>query len=215
MRIIAGQFKGRRLQSPPNDETRPITDRVKESLFNHLRGHIEDQNVIDLFAGTGSIGLEAISRGAGRVLFVEKSRPTADALRANIEALDVKDQCQVFVGDALGPACLSLAPRPAHLLFMDPPYALTIRRETMNAIFNQMARAASVLDDDAYLVLRTPWPLRPHMKRDESSPHATEAPEPISLERDGLIGPETHEYGSMAIHFYQIDRLTAARNPDD
>src|SRR5215475_7819068 len=103
MRIIAGEFRSRRLLTPKDDAvTRPIPDRVKESLFGLLRGHCEGAQVFDGFAGTGALGLEAISRGAGRCVFVEKDKGAAELLRRNIEALGAGDRCELILGDALG-----------------------------------------------------------------------------------------------------------------
>src|ERR1051326_7140833 len=103
MRIIAGEFRSRRLHTPPDDSiTRPIPDRVKESLFGLMRGHCEGANVFDGFAGTGAIGLEAISRGAARCVFVEKDRDAAAMLRQNIDSLGAAERSELIIGDALG-----------------------------------------------------------------------------------------------------------------
>lgn len=159
MRIIAGEFKSRKIYSPPDDApTRPIPDRVKESLFSLLRGHFEGVEVFDAFSGTGTIGLEAVSRGAARCVFVEKDRTVADGLKENIAALGCGDRCEVFIGDALGPGALSRCPRPAHVIFLDPPYAMIERASSRARVFAQAARLAQCLDDTGYLVLRTPWP---------------------------------------------------------
>ena len=125
MRIIAGQFRSRKLLSPPaGSTTRPIPDRVKESLFGILRGNTEGAAVLDVFAGTGAIGLEAVSRGAERCVFVERDRRVAEMLKANIETLGCGDRCEVVVGDALGLSVLARSPRPVDLIFFDPPYPM-------------------------------------------------------------------------------------------
>lgn len=132
MRIIGGDLRGRPLKGPGTgdrpDSLRPTTDRVRESLFNLLRhgGYAEPAlpegtQVLDLFAGTGALGLEALSRGAERVVFVEQDRSSLALLRANVAGLGVKDRTLVVVGDAL-----SLGPArggPADLVFLDPPYS--------------------------------------------------------------------------------------------
>jgi len=159
MRIIGGEFRKRRLQGPPDSTvTRPISDMVKESLFNLLRGHPEDGAVLDCFAGTGSIGLEALSRGSPRCVFVERDRKIAEILRANIEACGAGDQAEVVVGDALGPGALSRCPRPVHLVFFDPPYAMVRNAASWVRVKEQFSRAIALLDDTGYAVLRTPWP---------------------------------------------------------
>lgn len=160
MRIIAGEFRHRVLEGPGDSEvTRPIPDRVKESLFALLRGHCEDAAVFDAFAGVGSIGLECLSRGAARVVMVEQDRRIADILRRNVEALGAADRCDVVTGDALGPGALARAPRPLHLAFFDPPYPLVQDPVGFMRVMAQAARAVAILDDTGFVVLRTPWPL--------------------------------------------------------
>lgn len=123
MRIIAGDWRGRKLVSPKGDATRPTADRTRETLFNMLTsrlGSFEGLSVADLFAGSGALGLEALSRGAGHCLFVEQEKPALDAIRANISSLDARTRTTVNAGSAtaLGPAKV-----PHDLLLLDPPYA--------------------------------------------------------------------------------------------
>ncbi|MFG0330126.1 MAG: 16S rRNA (guanine(966)-N(2))-methyltransferase RsmD [Phycisphaerales bacterium] len=205
MRIIAGQYKSRRILPPPDAKTRPITDRVKEALFNHLRGRTEGAHVVDLFSGTGSVGLEALSRGAARVLFVEKSRPASNLLKRNIESLGAGDECAVYVGDALGPAWLARAPRPIDLVFCDPPYELMTNPRTAKLVLETLGRLAAadeVLREDAMLVLRTPWPVRAWVSKAELEAGAKPSPE-VDLSHPALEGPETRVYNQMALNFYQ------------
>lgn len=159
MRIIAGEFRSRRLLTPRDDTvTRPIPDRVKESLFGLLRGHTEGAHVFDGFAGTGAIGLEAISRGAERCVFIERDKSAADLLRRNIEALGVGDRCEVVVGDALGPGALARCPRPVNLVFLDPPYPLIQDPVGWKRVRAQLEKLIDLLTDDGFAILRTPWP---------------------------------------------------------
>lgn len=122
MRIIAGQWRGRPLAAPAGDATRPTADRTREALFSMLAsrvGSFEDLAVADLFAGSGALGLEALSRGAASCLFVEQDRAALDALKANIAKLGV-------AGAEVRPSSvLSLGPAraPLDLIMMDPPYA--------------------------------------------------------------------------------------------
>jgi 16S rRNA (guanine(966)-N(2))-methyltransferase RsmD len=124
MRIIAGEFKGRRLQFIKTPGIRPAMDRVKESLFNVLGGLLMDKEVLDLFAGSGSIGLEAISRGASRCVFVDKDRSTIGVLKENIEKLGLSgDRAEVLCLDwkrAL--KGLREQGNKFDFLFIDPPY---------------------------------------------------------------------------------------------
>ncbi len=104
MRIIAGEFGGRRIAAPDVDTTRPMLDRVREALFGTLGDLVTDARVLDLYAGSGSLGLEALSRGASRVRFVEKFPAALTALRANVAALGVESSVEIVRADALAPA---------------------------------------------------------------------------------------------------------------
>jgi 16S rRNA (guanine966-N2)-methyltransferase len=127
MRVIAGKFRSRNLQSLPGLETRPTYDRLKETLFNVLAaaGLIEGKVFVDLFAGTGSIGIEALSRGASRVYFVESSRKAAQVIRANLQALGVESDAEVY-DRMVAEGIRWLVERGIHadVVFMDPPYRL-------------------------------------------------------------------------------------------
>lgn len=100
LRVISGTARGRRLKLVPGDITRPITDRVKESLFNILQQDIANCVFLDLFAGTGSVGIEALSRGAAKVRFVDKNRPAIDTLRKNLEITGLNADAEIFQIDA-------------------------------------------------------------------------------------------------------------------
>jgi 16S rRNA (guanine966-N2)-methyltransferase len=120
MRIIAGAWRGRKLVVPAGDATRPTADRTREALFSMLAsrlGGFDGLIVADLFAGTGALGLEALSRGAAQCTFVEQDRAAVDALRANIATLGAKAEVRAQGVASLGPAIA-----PCHLLLLDPPY---------------------------------------------------------------------------------------------
>ena len=122
MRIIAGEWRGRRLLAPPGEETRPTADRTRETLFSMLTsrlGEFEGLRVGDFFAGSGSLGLEALSRGAASCLFAEQDAGALKILKHNVAALKAREQCDVRAGSvlALGPA-----KQPLDLVLMDPPY---------------------------------------------------------------------------------------------
>jgi 16S rRNA (guanine966-N2)-methyltransferase len=122
MRIIAGEFRGRRLQPPPDRRVRPTADRVREAWFSILGGAIPGARVLDLFAGSGALGLEALSRGAAHATFVELSPPALRVLRANLDALDVIDRAVVHRADAL--RFVARLPEAAFdVALADPPYA--------------------------------------------------------------------------------------------
>ncbi len=161
MRIIAGEFRRRLLHTPPDATiTRPIPDRVKESVFGLLRGNFENAEVLDCFAGTGAIGLEALSRGAKRVVFVEQSRTIAAILQKNVETLGVTRRSEVVIGDALGIGALARAGRPLNLAFLDPPYPLMEDPLMFKRVMGQLSAIIDLLAPDGFAVLRTPWPLR-------------------------------------------------------
>lgn len=122
LRIIAGQWRGRKLVAPTGDATRPTADRTRETLFSMLVSRIgafEGLTVADLFAGSGALGLEALSRGAASCLFVEQDAAALRALRSNIANLHAQPQTDVRAGSvlALGPA-----KAPLDLILLDPPY---------------------------------------------------------------------------------------------
>ena len=124
MRIVAGKHRGRPLAAPPGPDIRPTSDRAREGVFNILEhGRIaidlNDAHVLDAFAGTGALGLEALSRGARHVTFIENARGARRALTENIAACDEEDQATVVQADATNPPPAS---RPVDLAFLDPPY---------------------------------------------------------------------------------------------
>lgn len=120
MRIVAGDLRGRRLVAPAAAATRPTTDKVREAVFNALASLdvVVDARVVDLYAGSGALGIEALSRGAAHCTFVERDRGAVRAIDENIATLGVGDRSRVVVGDGIA----SAAQLPADLVFADPPY---------------------------------------------------------------------------------------------
>jgi len=118
MRVIGGEFRSRRLQSMPGIDVRPTPDKLRESLFNILRGEIEGSVFVDAYAGTGAVGIEALSRGAHRAVFIEKDRDTVNLIRSNLAALGAEARARVIHG----PAALYLGSMDADIVFIDPPY---------------------------------------------------------------------------------------------
>ena len=187
IKILGGEFRSRILESPPDAETtRPITARVKESVFNLLRGWFDDAIVLDLFAGVGTIGLEAVSRGAGEVVMVEQDRRTAAILRFNVEELDCRERATVVEADALGPAALAQAPRDCDVVFIDPPYTLWREETIRRRVIDLVVRCREVMKPKSFLVLRLP-----------------EEFEEGAGGIEGFVGPETHQYAEdMFVHLY-------------
>jgi 16S rRNA (guanine966-N2)-methyltransferase len=171
MRIIAGEFRSRKLFTPFDAEiTRPIPDRVKESVFMLLRGHVEGNAIFDAFAGTGAIGLEAISRGASQAVFVEQNKQIAAILRKNIEQFGVQSKCEVVVGDTLGIGAISRCPSPAQIVFLDPPYPLIRDPLGWRRVTSAMQQLAANLSPSGFIVLRTPWPFYLELPPDQPNP---------------------------------------------
>ncbi len=132
-RIIAGKVRGFRLQPVPGDITRPITDRVKEALFNILGGDIQDSSFLDLFAGTGSVGIEALSRGAAFTRFIDKNRPAYQTVKSNLEHTGLANQAQLLHADAF--TFIRQSPdRQFDYIFIAPPQYKNLWCEMLAAL---------------------------------------------------------------------------------
>ena len=118
MRVIGGEFRSRRLKSAPGLATRPTPDRLREALFNVLAPRIDGAVFVDCYAGTGAVGIEALSRGARRAVFVEKSRAAVDVIRENLAALGLDARAEVFTGSVSA----VLERVEGDIFFIDPPY---------------------------------------------------------------------------------------------
>ena len=119
MRVISGTAKGRHLQSVPGDSTRPITDRVKEALFNILGADVIDAEFLDLFGGTGGVGIEALSRGAAHAVFIDKNHKAQATIKANLELTRLVERGAIVRGDAF--RYLQGVPQPFHYIYVAPP----------------------------------------------------------------------------------------------
>lgn len=120
MRVIGGEFRSRRLKSAPGMDTRPTPDRLREALFNVLAPRLEGCVFVDAYAGTGAVGIEALSRGAARAVFIERGRAALAALRDNIRSLGLSDRAEILAGRVL----TELGRVRGDVLFLDPPYEL-------------------------------------------------------------------------------------------
>ncbi len=141
MRIIAGRWRGRVLVAPPGDATRPTADRTREALFSMLTsrvGSFEDLRVADLFAGTGALGLEALSRGAGHCTFVERDRDALAALKTNIEKLRATGT------DVRAQAAEGFAGGPYDIVFLDPPYGSSLGQKVLPRLALEPGAWASI-----------------------------------------------------------------------
>ena len=148
MRIITGSARGCRLQTPQGQETtRPTADRVKESVFNILGSMVQDRRVLDLFAGTGNLGLEALSRGAAAAVFAD--RTTADLIRENARRTRLEDRVQVLSGDVFAILRrLEAQGERFSLIFCDPPYHKGLWQQALAAI-----DAGNLLAEDGILIV--------------------------------------------------------------
>ncbi len=158
LRIVGGACRGRRLHFPDGRGLRPTADRVRETLFNWLQGEVRGARVLDLFAGSGALGLEALSRGAASAVFVERARPAAEQLRENLHLLDLQARSEVVSGDAR--RFLERADEPFELVFIDPPFADRLLGEVA-----QVLEARGLLSAGAWIYLEQdsahPWPALP------------------------------------------------------
>jgi len=134
IRIIAGLWRGRRLSVLNSEGLRPSTDRVRETLFNWLMHDVVDANCLDLFAGTGALGLEALSRGAKSVRFVESSRSVVCALEKNIETLNVPNNAATVIRQDARSYLNGPAPQPFDIVFLDPPFGLDLLAPAIEVI---------------------------------------------------------------------------------
>lgn len=135
MRIISGRARGRKLLSPPTYDTRPTLDRIKEAMFNILQFKLIDANVLDMFAGSGSLGLEAVSRGASKCYLIDKGPLTFPVLKENVENLKFQDECTCLNMDAY--AALKMLKTKGEIfdvIFVDPPYRKEMIPEAMQEI---------------------------------------------------------------------------------
>jgi 16S rRNA (guanine(966)-N(2))-methyltransferase RsmD len=148
VRVVAGRFGGRRLVAPPGDATRPTSDRVREALFSVLGPTVEGARVLDLYAGSGALGIEALSRGAAAAVFVDRSRAAITAIRANLDALGI--EADVRRRNAREAVLAAARSREAYdLVFLDPPYrrAAELGRELSEALPAVLAPGARVVSE--------------------------------------------------------------------
>ncbi|MCE2855615.1 MAG: 16S rRNA (guanine(966)-N(2))-methyltransferase RsmD [Ilumatobacteraceae bacterium] len=150
MRVVAGDLRGRRIESPVDDATRPTTDKVREAVFNSLTslGAVEGAVVWDLFAGTGAMGIEALSRGAERCVFVENSKSALTVLRANIDALALGTRSRVVSGSAIGQSC-----DDADIVIADPPYGF----DKWNELLERLGKCLVVAESGGTLPSIDDW----------------------------------------------------------
>lgn len=148
MRVIAGSARRISLKTLEGLETRPTTDRIKETLFNILQYNLADCWFLDLFAGSGGIGIEALSRGAAGCVFVEQNRAAAECVRQNLESTRLKDQAVVMNCDALTALHRLKGKYRFDYIFMDPPYGQQLEREMLSCL-----RDSKLIDRESQVIV--------------------------------------------------------------
>jgi 16S rRNA (guanine(966)-N(2))-methyltransferase RsmD len=184
MRVIGGVYRSRTLQAPPGPATRPSSDRLRETLFNVLAPRIEGARFLDLYAGSGAVGIEALSRGAVEAVFVERAAPALKALRANLARLEMKEGAQVAAGIV---ATFLRKEADAHfdLVFLDPPYDAAGEYAAVLGLLG--GTAAGLLADGAMVIAE-------HFRKDRLDD------EYGSLRRTRLL-----QQGDAALSFYAAE----------
>lgn len=132
MRIVSGKFKSRILKAPIGLQTRPSSDKTRESIFNMLAPYLYKANILDLFSGSGALGIEAISRGADKVTFIDCDVHAIQCIKENISSLKIEDQCEIIQDDFS--IISSLKGKKFHIILLDPPYAMDIFYEVLHLI---------------------------------------------------------------------------------
>ena len=181
MRVISGSAKGRRLKPVPGDSTRPITDRVKESLFNIIGPDIQESTFLDLFAGTGSVGIEALSRGAKTALFIDLERSAIKTVNENLKLTRLIDKAEVLRGDALG-ILEGRAKKEFDYIYIAPPQYKGLWRKAIQQVEDNL----EWLSADGWVIVQI---------------HPREVDE---LELDQLVEFDRRNYGSTMLIFFQV-----------
>ncbi|MGI5883776.1 MAG: 16S rRNA (guanine(966)-N(2))-methyltransferase RsmD [Candidatus Spyradocola sp.] len=176
MRIISGQARGRKLVTLEGEATRPTLDRTREALFNILQTRVRGAKVLDLFAGSGALGLEALSRGAQSAVFCDNSRQACDVIRKNIDAVRVGDRSRLLCCDAMD-ALKRLAGERFDLVFLDPPYRKGLVDQALRGLL-----AAQALEPEALVVVET------------AQEEAFDLPESLRI-------ADSRKYGKSRLHF--------------
>jgi 16S rRNA (guanine966-N2)-methyltransferase len=185
MRVIAGIYKGRRLKSPPSMQVRPTSDRLRETLFNVIAPRIEGVRFLDLCAGSGAVGIEALSRGASHATFVDRSRKMCGLVESNLDLCRIPEE-QTEVVNATAEDFLKQdkgrKDRPWEIIFFDPPY----KNDYLEVLRLLATQARALLDKDGVLIIE--------------HHHKTELPQKV----DALTRVRLLKQGDSALSFYQM-----------
>ena len=179
MRVVGGSLGGRVFRAPAGQDTRPTSEKVREAVFAILPA-VDGWHVLDLFAGSGAVGIEALSRGAAHATFFDLAKPALAAVRANVSDLGLADRSTVLAGDAVALAARHVPPAPWQLVFVDPPYRSDLATRAVVAVV-----AARQLAPDAVIVIE-------HDRRNAP-------PETLG----SLLRTDQRRYGDTLISFYR------------
>lgn len=183
MRVIAGQAKGKRLKAPPGMNTRPITDMIKEALFNVLGDTVRDSSFLDLFAGSGSVGIEALSRGAKQVVFIDNNSSAVGIIKENIINCGFSKGFSVYRNDVFKALTLfDQRKTKFDLIYVDPPF-------TIEEIFDQVIYAldhSNILERNGRIILRT------------------QRKKQLTAQLNYLEEYRTNNYGESVLHYYRM-----------
>ncbi|AQS59467.1 16S rRNA (guanine(966)-N(2))-methyltransferase RsmD [Desulforamulus ferrireducens] len=183
MRIIAGSARGRNLKSPKGMSTRPTSDRVREALFNIINPYLADCRFLDLFSGTGAVGIEALSRGAAKAVLVEKDRSTAKIILDNLDLCRLKENAEVLTLDvAKAISLLGQRGESFDIIFLDPPYKKGFEQPTIAAVLSQ-----DILAPQGIVIVES--------NKVDLPPERVEA----------LCAYRREKYGDTALTFYRYD----------
>ena len=188
MRVIAGRLRGSAIRAPAVGAVRPTYDRVRESMFSIIEPFLGEAAVLDLFAGSGSLGIESLSRGSNRATFVEIDKGVLGVVRENVERLGLVEQCRLIKGDALAVLRRAVPGGPFDIAFVDPPYSSGL---AVGAL--ELLAAAGALADEAIVVVE----------------HASVDTMPEAVGRLDLI--RSRKYGSTTVDFYETRAMSAGR----
>jgi len=191
VRVIAGQLKGSVIRAPEGSAVRPTYDRVRESVFSIVEPNLEGAAVLDLFAGSGSLGIESLSRGAASVTFVEIDAAVLGVVRENVKRLNVADRCKLVRADALAALERGLPGAPFDVVFVDPPYASGLALRALELLADP-----ATLSDDALVIVE----------------RASADAQPAEVRR--LVRYRTSRYGSTAVDFLRPGAECAGREEE-
>lgn len=182
MRVISGTAKNRKLKAPSGQNTRPITDMIKEALFNVLGSKVVDATVLDLFAGSGSVGIEAISRGAKEVVFIDNSYEAIEVIKYNLKHCGFSKEAQVYKNDVFKALdILERRGRVFDIIYVDPPFT---NPKIFDQVMLSLDRKRKLLAPEGVIIIRT--------QRNKSLPD----------QYDNLVKNKSSSYGESVLHYY-------------